>query len=595
MRCMNKTTRQRYAVKIVYSKHDVSREVEALRACQGHPNIVQLHDVLRDERHTYILMELLAGGELFDRIREARRFTEKEASMFFKQIVQAVQYMHQKNIAHRDLKAENIIFTSHNSKTLKLVDFGFARQNSNSGMTTPCFTLDYAAPEVLIKNSVLNADTNNEAEPYTAASDLWSLGVILYTMLCGQTPFSPKKQAQASIPNPIPAEVRVRSIVERIQLGDIETGINEWQMVSDVGKRLVCGLLTVDTRKRLTMSQLLNHEWLGGEVAKDRRTVLQAEVKDPVGQRWADSALVYRRHTRRKPSQKNGYGDEERGQIEKSLESSNSSSGVVTFDGNNHSLSVDSSDVEIVGVYEKRPEIKIPNPTPVTASVEAVADTPNDTKPLDNVDSSTVDAVSPQEVSMHGTGLPNIVKEDEPDRDKTTVVDLRQMDGVHYFESEGEELKSGLTKGKERTRVSFRPRDEALFRGFEFEQDRMDHYRELMSVYARECNTIDGTRSTTKRVVKKRKRPDNFNGDEPNSKVVRSEAEAFLERTQGEFEKRKINSRVQVPVTAAMNSGPMERPKSKRIDWNLFAERRCMPTRAGRKTRRPEVDSPMWC
>jgi ribosomal protein S6 kinase alpha-5 len=105
-KCVHKKTGIEYAVKIVSRKIDTSREIQLLRTCQGHPNVVNLMDVFQDEVHTYIVMELCGGGELLDRIRKKDRFTEVEAGHIFRGLASAVAFMHSKGIVHRDLKPE---------------------------------------------------------------------------------------------------------------------------------------------------------------------------------------------------------------------------------------------------------------------------------------------------------------------------------------------------------------------------------------------------------------------------------------------------------------------------------------------------------
>ncbi|XP_015125909.1 ribosomal protein S6 kinase alpha-5 isoform X1 [Diachasma alloeum] len=233
--CRHRQTKQEYAVKIVSRRVDCGREANLLRACQGHPNVVKLIDVYQDRAHTYIVMELLSGGEL---LRSNRKITEKEAIKVMKQLASVVQFMHSRGVVHRDLKPENLVYAHSGADSpVKVVDFGFARlKRSCEPLHTPCFTLPYAAPEVLARQG------------YDESCDLWSLGAILYSLLSGKPPF----------------KVGSLDLASRIRTGEIDFDGDEWRHISPAGKEIAKALLATDPNERLTASALVRHCWLTG-------------------------------------------------------------------------------------------------------------------------------------------------------------------------------------------------------------------------------------------------------------------------------------------------------------------------------------------
>ncbi|KAM9293823.1 ribosomal protein S6 kinase alpha-5 isoform 4-T4 [Gastrophryne carolinensis] len=246
-KCLHKKTNQEYAVKIISKRMEsnTQREIAAMKLCEGHPNIVKLHDVYHDQLHTFLVMELLKGGELFERIKRKKTFSESEASYIMRKLVSAVSHMHDVGVVHRDLKPENFLFTDESDNAeMKIIDFGFARlkPQDNQPLKTPCFTLHYAAPELL------------DDSGYDESCDLWSLGVILYTMLCGQVPF----QRHDKMATYVTAE----DIMRKIKQGDFSFEGESWKNVSQEAKDLIKGLLTVDPNKRIKMSTLRYNEWL---------------------------------------------------------------------------------------------------------------------------------------------------------------------------------------------------------------------------------------------------------------------------------------------------------------------------------------------
>uniref|UniRef100_A0A8C6LS50 non-specific serine/threonine protein kinase n=1 Tax=Nothobranchius furzeri TaxID=105023 RepID=A0A8C6LS50_NOTFU len=219
-RCRHKQTGHEYAVKIA----NTQREIAALRQCEGHPNIVKLYDVYTDQYHTYLVMELLLGGELLERIKKKKLFDEAEASHLLQSLVSAASYMHEAGVVHRDLKPENVLFTDDGEDSvLKVIDFGFARlcPAGSAPLQTPCFTLQYAAPELF------------ESAGYDKSCDLWSLGVILYTMLSGQVPFQSEQRGMTSS--------YAADIMQKIKEGDFSLDGDAWKGVSEDAKELVKG------------------------------------------------------------------------------------------------------------------------------------------------------------------------------------------------------------------------------------------------------------------------------------------------------------------------------------------------------------------
>ncbi|XP_067894664.1 ribosomal protein S6 kinase alpha-5 isoform X2 [Heterodontus francisci] len=246
-RCHNKKTGQEFAVKIVSKRMEANtqREIAALKLCEVHPNIVKLHDVHHDQLHTFLVMELLKGGELLERIRKKKHFSETEASYIMRKLVSAVSHMHDVGVVHRDLKPENLLYADDSDSTeIKVIDFGFARLKppDNQPLKTPCFTLHYAAPELL------------KDDGYDESCDLWSLGVILYTMLSGKVPFQCEEKTLTS--------TSAEEIMMKIKQGDFSFEGEAWRNVSQEAKELIQGLLTVDPNKRIKMSSLRFNEWL---------------------------------------------------------------------------------------------------------------------------------------------------------------------------------------------------------------------------------------------------------------------------------------------------------------------------------------------
>ncbi|XP_045781296.1 ribosomal protein S6 kinase alpha-5-like isoform X2 [Maniola jurtina] len=245
-KCIHRQTGKEYAVKIISSqKKDVKQEIELLKACQGCPYIITLHEVFYDSAFTYIVTELASGGELSSIIGTAG---ERIARRLLVQLALAVRHMHARNVVHRDIKPENILLSSCrlNEAKVKVVDFGFARRlpdcvDDRQRMMTPCFSLPYAAPEVV---SCIRG--GSAAAGYGSGCDLWSLGVIFYCLLCGKAPFQPVSKKEP-----------VTAFMDRIRSGSFSMEGQVWEGISCDSKRLVSGLLAVEPSERLTVTELL--------------------------------------------------------------------------------------------------------------------------------------------------------------------------------------------------------------------------------------------------------------------------------------------------------------------------------------------------
>ncbi|XP_019848649.1 PREDICTED: ribosomal protein S6 kinase alpha-3 [Amphimedon queenslandica] len=246
VRCIHRATNQEFAVKIISkekSTRDVDEEIEILlRYAPQHENIIKLRDVYDDGTYIYMVMELMRGGELLDKIISQKFFSEKEAAAVLAILTDTVSYLHLKGVVHRDLKPSNILYAdpSCSPRSLRIADFGFAKQlrAENGLLMTPCYTANYVAPEVLKKQG------------YDAAIDIWSLGVLLYTMLAGECPF-------AAGPDDGPDK-----ILSRISEGKINLTGGNWDTVSAAAKDLVLRMLHVDPQQRCTAAQILQHPWI---------------------------------------------------------------------------------------------------------------------------------------------------------------------------------------------------------------------------------------------------------------------------------------------------------------------------------------------
>lgn len=242
-RAVRKSDQKQFALKCVrkkgmdeYNRKALESEVNIMLKL-SHPNVVTLHDLFDTPNHLHMIIDLLSGGELFDKIVDEGSFSEQKAAKVIQQLAGALAYIHSHNIVHRDLKPENLLYVTKDPEAeIMLVDFGLAKQTEGQ-LSTPCGSPAYVAPEVL------------ERKPYSKEVDWWSLGVILYILLCGFPPFHDEHN-------------NLKRLYKKIKAGSYTFPSPYWDGVSDEAKDLVKRLLNTNPQKRAGAKEVLSHPWL---------------------------------------------------------------------------------------------------------------------------------------------------------------------------------------------------------------------------------------------------------------------------------------------------------------------------------------------
>uniref|UniRef100_A0A915Q7Z3 Ribosomal protein S6 kinase n=1 Tax=Setaria digitata TaxID=48799 RepID=A0A915Q7Z3_9BILA len=242
-KCVHKKSGAEFAVKIIdKSRRDAVEEVDILRRYSHHPNIVKLHDVYEDNSNVYLVEEICRGGELLSRIMALKYFSEREAAAVILRLANAISYLHSNQVVHRDLKPSNIMYASKTADpdSIRIIDFGFSKhlRAENGLLMTPCYTAQFVAPEILKKQG------------YDMSCDVWSLGVLLFTMLSGETPFATSENDSPQM------------ILKRVGEGKYTLKGRAWANISEQAKDLVRRLLHADPSKRLSAKQILIHPWV---------------------------------------------------------------------------------------------------------------------------------------------------------------------------------------------------------------------------------------------------------------------------------------------------------------------------------------------
>ncbi|XP_054632441.1 death-associated protein kinase 2 isoform X3 [Dunckerocampus dactyliophorus] len=247
-RCTEKSTSLEYAAKFIKKRQsrasrrgvrreEIEREVDILQQIQ-HPNVVALHDVYENRTDVVLILELVSGGELFDFLARKESLCEEEATQFIKQILDGVQYLHSKRIAHFDLKPENIMLLDRNVSLprIKIIDFGLAHKMEAGADFKNIFgTPEFVAPEIV------------NYEPLGLEADMWSIGVITYILLSGASPFLGETKQET---------------LGNISAMSYEFDEEFFSNTSELAKSFITQLLVKDTRKRMSIKDALNHPWI---------------------------------------------------------------------------------------------------------------------------------------------------------------------------------------------------------------------------------------------------------------------------------------------------------------------------------------------
>ncbi|XP_055805522.1 calcium-dependent protein kinase-like [Solanum dulcamara] len=250
--CTESSTRQHYACKSILKRklvskkerEDIKREIQMMQHLSGQPNIVEFKGAYEDQYSVHLVMELCAGGELFDRIIARGYYSEKDAADIIRQIVNVVYICHFMGVMHRDLKPENFLLTSKDEHTMiKATDFGLSVFIEEGKVYRDIVgSAYYVAPEVLRRS-------------YGKEADVWSAGVILYILLSGVPPFWDETE---------------KGILRAILKGEIDFQSDPWPSISNSAKDLVRKMLTQDAKNRITSAEVLEHPWLQSGEASDK-------------------------------------------------------------------------------------------------------------------------------------------------------------------------------------------------------------------------------------------------------------------------------------------------------------------------------------
>lgn len=242
---------------------EISSEVQILNSLD-HPNIVKYYEIYEDSEYLYIVMENCTGINLYEKVTQSEKINEEKICKVAQNLLRAVNHCHSNGVIHRDIKLENIIVDKYDNP--KLVDFGLSKSASASQiLKSMAGTPYYMAPEIM------------GGKTYTNKVDLWSLGVVFYTMLCGYRPFDGSDKNE---------------VFELVKAGEYQMGGKAWTKISPDARDLVQCLLKVDPSKRLSAKEALDHRWFG--LVNEIRTESAMKSDQKIDAKTLERLLAYK-------------------------------------------------------------------------------------------------------------------------------------------------------------------------------------------------------------------------------------------------------------------------------------------------------------
>lgn len=241
-------------------KENILREA-SIHKTLNHPNIVRFIEFFQTEEEYVLVLELMNGGELFERIEKVEYLTESDARIIIRDVALGIKYLHDNGIVHRDIKPENIVFATVGLTPVKLCDFGLSKILTDNVTETPCGTVGYLAPEI----------AKEMAHNYGV--DMWGLGCVLYAMLCGFPAFY---------------DPNIHILTAKVKTGDFDFPAPWWDDVSESAKDLIRHCLRVDPRKRYNINEFLRHPWM----MEDQKPVLP--LKSPAMFRSGEATINFK-------------------------------------------------------------------------------------------------------------------------------------------------------------------------------------------------------------------------------------------------------------------------------------------------------------